>query len=224
MKAPIRILLIDDEITLREATATALERFGIVTTLAANGREGLVKLYDEPFDLVVLDLRMDIMDGWSFLDDPGRSRATPVIILTAAVDVLTRTRAFEAGAVDYVAKPFFVEELAARIEARAERAAPPGDIQFGACRLSPSARMVTRHGRPVPLSPTEYEILLFLALRAGRPARRAVMADHVLPSGLPHIDRTVDAHVARLRAKLGADRDCIETVRGIGWRLRLETP
>jgi DNA-binding response OmpR family regulator len=218
------LLLVDDDRQLREATAAGLETQAFRVRAVASARAAFEAMDAQAFDLILLDITMPEVDGWSVLADERRPTEVPVIVLTANADLPVRIKAFELGASDYVAKPFFIEELAARVRARLITTAPQQEpihapMVVGDCIVDRARRVVVRMGMDLRLTPTEFDIFIYLLDRPDRAVARATLADHVLPAGGDRNDRTVDSHVSRLRAKLGPVGEQIRTVWGIGWTL-----
>jgi DNA-binding response OmpR family regulator len=219
-----RLLLVDDDRQLREATATGLEAQAFQVRAVASARAAFEAMDTQAFDLILLDITMPEVDGWSVLADERRPLEVPVIVLTANADLPVRIKAFQLGASDYIAKPFFIEELAARVRARLMTAPTTPEaidtpLIVGDCIVDRARRAVTRAGLDLRLTPTEFDILAYLLARPDRAVARGALADHALPASGDRNDRTVDSHVSRLRAKLGTLGERIRTVWGIGWTL-----
>lgn len=220
--SPPRILVVDDEPDLRREVARGLRDAGFEVSEAMGAAEARSVLERGPVDLVVLDVRMPEEDGWSLLPELTGDWSAPVILLTASSDVQTRTRAFRAGAADYMSKPFFIEELAARIRTRLRVDAfgtTQPSLSFAGCVIDLEARSVSVRNTPTPFTPAEFDILAYLAARPGRAVTRDTLASQAMSSHGDRSDRTVDSHVSRIRAKLGEAGNCIQTVWGIGWKL-----
>ncbi len=221
MSERARILLVDDEAGLSEEVVRGLARYGYEVTAADGATAAEEALEQNQFDLVLLDINMPERDGWSVLPQLVREWSVPVIILTANADLSTRLRSFTEGAVDYLSKPFFIEELVARIRTRLRAEAHQShrtEIRFGDCRIDLDARLLQCGDKEIALTPTEFDILTYMALRPGRAVTRAMLADHAMPESGERFDRTVDSHVSRIRSKLGPAGSAIQTVWGIGWR------
>jgi DNA-binding response OmpR family regulator len=223
------VLVVDDEPMVREVVSTYLQRDGLVVHEAADGAAALEWLADHRPDLVVLDIMLPGTDGLTILRRLRAEGQVPVILLTARADEVDRVVGLELGADDYVVKPFSPRELAARVRnvlRRSAAAAPPptGEdvIEHGALRIDPVAREVHVDGRPVTLTPKEFDLLVVLARSPRRVfSRRQLLAD-VWDSAPEYQDpATVTVHVGRLRQKLEADPDeprWITTARGVGYR------
>ena len=195
---------------------------------AGNGSEALKSVREQQPDLVVLDLMLPGLSGYDVLAELRRredTREVGVIVLTARKDESDRIKGLSLGADDYLAKPFSPQELVLRVGAVLRRlAAPPvsagGMLTAGALQIDTAAHRVTAHGKEVELTATEFKLLRLLMEREGRVQTRSQLLETVW-SAQPDIQtRTVDMHVQRLRAKLGAAGDCIETLRGVGYRFR----
>lgn len=222
---PQRILIVDDEKDIRELLTFQLQQHGFTTIAANNGEEAIAKIEEKPPDLIILDLMMPKMDGAEVcrvLKREEKTRRIPIIMLTAKGEEIDRVVGFELGADDYVAKPFSPRELALRVKAvlkRVTTADEPADfLTFKDLHIDLSRHRVTVAGKAIELTSTEFKLLTTLLQRRGRVQTR----DHLLETvwGYDYIGftRTVDTHIRRLRAKLGASGDCIETVRGVGYR------
>jgi len=220
-----RILIVDDEKDIRELLSFQLQQHGFIAETANNGEEALEKIEEKAPDLIILDLMMPKMDGAEVcrvLKREEKTRRIPIIMLTAKSEEIDRVVGFELGADDYVAKPFSPRELALRVKAILKRVTtadqPAEFLSFKDLNIDLSRHRVTVSGKPVELTSTEFKLLTTLLQRRGRVQTR----DHLLETvwGYDYIGftRTVDTHIRRLRAKLGTAGDCIETVRGVGYR------
>jgi two-component system phosphate regulon response regulator PhoB len=222
-----RILVVDDEPDIVALVAYHLARAGYGVSTASTGPEALAKTASERPALVVLDLMLPGMSGFEVLE---RLRADPatahiaVLSLTARSDEADRVRGLTLGADDYLTKPFSPQELTLRVGAILRRLRAPAAVQpeltaIGPVRIDRAAHEVTVDGEPVELTPTEYKLLLTLAERKGRVLARTLLLETVWDAAPDIQTRTVDMHVQRLRTKLGAAGDLIETVRGFGYRI-----
>jgi len=222
-----RILVVDDEPDIVALVAYHLARAGYGVSTANSGPEALAKATAELPALIVLDLMLPGISGFEVLE---RLRAEPataniaVLTLTARREEPDRVRGLMLGADDYLTKPFSPQELTLRVGAILRRlrapAAVQGDIvKVGPLRINRAAHEVHVEGELVDLTPTEYKLLLTLAERKGRVLARAHLLETVWEAAPDIQTRTVDMHVQRLRAKLGAAGDMIETVRGFGYRI-----
>jgi two-component system, OmpR family, response regulator len=217
------VLLIEDDESLAAALLERLVEHGFSTHHERDGRGGIRAWQQRSPAVVLLDLALPKASGRAVLS--GRPSLPPalVIVLTASADVSTRVQMLEAGADDYLAKPFFTEELVARIRRRLARQPEPSAasrlIAFADVLISLDARTCSVAGIPVHLTPTEWAVLVQLAERPGHTISRAALMEVALQDDGSRFDRTVDSHVSRLRSKLGAAKVHIESVWGIGWRL-----
>lgn len=216
----MRLLLIEDEPTLRTQLRAALAEAGYVVDAVDNGRDALHLGLTETFDAAVLDLGLPVLDGLSVLRqwrDAGR--ALPVLILTARDGWHEKVAGIDAGADDYLAKPFHMEELLARLRAlirRAQGLASPL-LQCGALALDTRSSRVTLDGQPVSLTSHEFRLLAYLMHRPGHVVSRSELTEHLYAQDFERDSNTIEVFIGRLRRKLPAD--AIETVRGLGYRL-----
>lgn len=214
------ILIIEDDLNVVQGLVRGLRKAGFVTSLAMDGAAGLARILGEPFDLVLLDVMLPERSGFEILEAVSTRTSVPIIVLTARTDLSVRLRSFAHGAIDFVSKPFFMEELVARIRARLAItvAAPTHQLELADVVLDLDARRVLRGGEDLGLTPHEFNILAFLRKHAGRAVTRAQLADHALPEDGERTDRTLDSHVSRIRKKLGKPASaCVRTVWGIGY-------
>lgn len=217
----MRILLIEDDAALGEAVRDRLAGLAHAVDWERRLASAEAALRAVPYDLVLLDLGLPDGDGSAFLRAlRARGDTTPVIVLTARDRIVERIAGLEAGADDYLVKPFDLGELAARVAAVARRYTgdPNPLLEVGPLLIDRARRIVTRDGRPVPLSAREWALLEALALRPGAILSRERLEELLYPMGEEVESNAVEVAVSRLRKKLGAER--IETVRGLGYRLR----
>ncbi len=219
-----RILVIDDEPMVRDVVASYLERDGYGVDSAATGDDVRRLLANGP-DLVVLDLMLPTLDGLGFLRDLRRTSEVPVIVLTARTDEADRIVGLEAGADDYVVKPFSPRELVARVGSVLRRTRPRADVarlEFDGVTIDTRSRTVTVHDRPVEFRAREFDLLVFLASSPRQVFSRGQLLDHVWQSSSEYSDvSTVTVHVRRIRQKIEDDLmqpRWIVTVRGVGYR------
>jgi two-component system OmpR family response regulator len=225
--APIRLLLVDDEPSLREPLAEYLSDQGFDVVQAEDAAKARSLLAESTPDLVLLDIMMPGEDGLSLCRHLIEAKKVPVIFLTARGEATDRIVGLEIGADDYVVKPFGFAELVARMEAVLRRsrpvlpvrvpARPP--VRLAGVEIDLDARTVRAHGGPVRLTRKEFDLLALLAEQPGAVRTRAEILQRVWQSTWQGSSRTLDVHVASLRAKLDAP-DLVETVRGVGYRLR----
>lgn len=217
----MRILLVEDDAMLADALAVALRRDGARVTLARDAGAVQLALIDHDFELVLLDLGLPGGSGMGVLAQlRSRYDVTPVIIMTARDRLSERIAGLDAGADDYLVKPFQIDELLARLRAVLRRStgrvAPL--LQCGAIVMDPANHQVTLDGEPVALSTLEYRTLQALMERAGKSLSRAALELAVYGDSAATGSNTVAVYVHQLRRKLG--EDCIETVHGYGYRIR----
>lgn len=227
-----RILVVDDEPDIIALVAYHLARSGYRVSTASSGTEALQAAREEQPALVVLDLMLPELSGFEVLERIRADRALadiPVLMLTARRDEPDRVQGLSLGADDYLVKPFSPQELVLRVRNILRRTKVKASdrrnvIDLGNVEVDKDAHTVTLDGAPVDLTATEYKLLLTLADRRGRVQSRAQLLEIVWESAPDIQTRTVDMHVQRLRAKLGAAGELIETVRGFGYRLRRSAP
>jgi two-component system, OmpR family, phosphate regulon response regulator PhoB len=220
------ILIIEDEIDIANLVGFNFERNGYSVDIAHDGREGLEKILKNQPDLVILDLMLPEIDGYKILKKmqrDTRSHSIPVIMLTAKSQIDDRLKGLELGADDYITKPFSPKELILRAQAilKRNRVTPVAeDFLLGPFRFDKNALAFFIHDQPLSLSLIEFKLFLFLCQRAGQSQDR----NHLLKVVWGYSDeihsRTLDTHMKRLRQKLGKEGSFIETIRGIGYRVR----
>lgn len=216
----MRVLLVEDEVVLRSQLKQMLELAGYAVDEAQDGLAALHLGATEPYDVVVLDLGLPLLDGLTLLQRwRGQGLVMPVLILTARDGWHEKVAGIDAGADDYLAKPFHTEELLARLRALVRRShglASPL-LQQGDITLDTRSGTVTLKGSTVGLTAHEYRLLAYLMHRAGQVVSRSELVEHLYAQDFDRDSNTVEVFVGRLRRKLGAD--LIETVRGMGYRL-----
>jgi two-component system phosphate regulon response regulator PhoB len=223
-----RVLVVEDEPQIQELVAVNLEHAGYRVARAASAEEAEAAIRDELPDVVVLDWMLPGESGLSFarrLRGDARTRELPILILTARAMEQDKISGLEAGADDYLTKPFSPKELNARIRAVLRRRAPQHSgeaVEVAGLRLDPAARRVTAGGKRLALSPSEFRLLQFLMTHPGRIYTRAQLLDQVWGDHVFIEERTVDVHIRRLRKALEPSRHdrLIDTVRGAGYGLR----
>jgi two-component system OmpR family response regulator len=213
----MRVLVVEDEPELLRVLAKALREEGYAVDEAADGDEGLFKATSWDYDAIVLDLMLPGRDGWQVLDGLRRQRATPVLILTARDGVRDRVRGLDAGADDYLIKPFDLAELFARLRALIRRAAGRAGsvLAAGDVVLDTRARAVARGGVPVALTAREYALVELLMLHRGELVTRSQIYEHLFDENEDSLSNLVEVHVFNVRKKLG--KDFISTRRGQGY-------
>jgi DNA-binding response OmpR family regulator len=218
----MRVLLVEDDDAFASALSDGLSARGYLTTRAASGAAALDALQDvQPVDLVLLDLGLPDGDGLRLCTRIRQLSAVPVIVVTARGDLSSRVQGLRGGADDYVVKPFALAELLARVEAvmrRAPTAGPAATVVIGDLAIDVAARKVTVAGTAVSLTLKEFDLLAALARAPGCTVDRQRLLVDVWHSDYPALSRTLDVHIATLRAKLGR-AELVETVRGVGYRL-----
>jgi DNA-binding response OmpR family regulator len=218
MMRTVRILVVEDDAMIAQGLQTGLRQAGFAVDCTHDGRRAALALQSERFDLVLLDLGLPGRDGLEVLRElRRRGDATPVIVLTARDDKETRVGGLDAGADDYIVKPFDLDEVTARIRSVLRRAAGRGDssIQHGDLRLDPVTRVVARAGVPVNLSAHEFAVLEALLQRPGAVLSRAQLEDRLYGWQEQIGSNAVEVYIHGLRRKLG--NDAIRTLRGVGY-------
>ena len=221
------ILVIDDEKDLLELVRYNLEKEQFDVILAPDGESGLEIATKHQPDLIVLDVMMPGMDGLEVcqrLRAHPKARHIPIIMLTARAAEADRVVGLELGADDYVTKPFSPRELVARIKAVLRRTTTPPQapqvIRHGPIVIDETRHEVTCNAQSVQLTATEFRILQYLVSRPGQVCSRDQIIDAALGHDTAVFDRTIDVHMTAIRRKLGSAGDCVETVRGFGYKLR----
>jgi len=215
----MRLLVVDDDPRLRDYLGRGLREAGHECETAADGAEARAAVHGARFDLVLLDVMLPDEDGWTVLDDLRREGDdTPVIFVTARDAVAERVRGLEAGADDYLIKPFAFDELLARVTAVARRRQGAAMVR-GALKIDPIDRHAELDGKRIELSPREFDLLVALARADGRTLSRPDLLRSVWGIEFDPGTNTVDVHVGRLRRRLGSAASCIQTVVGEGYRL-----
>ena len=216
----MRILVVEDDKDLARQLKNALSGAGYAVDVAHDGEEGHFLGDTEPYDVIILDLGLPVMDGVSVLKQWRRDgRKTPVLILTARDRWSEKVSGFDAGADDYVTKPFQVEEVLARIRALIRRAAghASAELECGGLVINSGSGRVTVDGAPVKLTAQEFRLLDYLMHHKGKIVSRTELTEHIYDQDFDRESNTIEVFVGRVRKKLGADY--IHTVRGLGYRL-----
>jgi two-component system OmpR family response regulator len=214
----VRLLVVEDDKDLNRQIVSALENAGYAVDKAFDGEEGLYLGETEPYDAIILDLGLPKVDGVAVLQGWRRAgKAMPVLILTARDRWSDKVAGFDAGADDYVVKPFHIEELLARVRALLRRAAghATAELICGPVRLDTRASRVVVDGNPVKLTSHEYRLLAYLMHHQGRVVSRTELVEHLYDQDFDRDSNTIEVFVGRLRKKLGVE--IIETVRGLGY-------
>lgn len=219
----MRILVVEDEAKVAAFLRKGLQQEGFAVDVAAGAREALAKAADRVYDLLLLDIGLPDADGLSVLATLRREGdATPVLLLTARDSVDEKVHGLEAGANDYLTKPFAFRELLARVRVLLRPAGAGGDVlAAGDLTLDLKARRAERRGRVIPLTNKEFALLELLLRDAGRPVSRARLWDHAWGGSFTPESNVVDVHVARLRRKIDRGRTppLLQTVHGIGYMI-----
>jgi two-component system OmpR family response regulator len=216
----VRVLVVEDETRLAKQLVTAITEAGYAVDCAADGARADFLGQTERYDAVILDLGLPKVDGLTLLHrwrDAGLTM--PVLVLTARGSWHEKVHGIDGGADDYVAKPFRMEEVLARLRALIRRASGQvaSELRCGAIALDPRAARVAVNGVPVRLTSHEFRVLSYLMHHRGRVVSQAELTEHIYAQGFDRDSNTVEVFVARLRRKLGGT--CIETVRGLGYRI-----
>ena len=220
----MRILVIEDEPKVASFIRRALQEESYAVDLCSDGAEGVEFAKDIPYDVVILDLMLPTLSGLDVLKQLRKAKVTtPIIILTARSEVNDRVTGLDAGADDYLTKPFSIEELLARVRARLRQTGNPMDVlQVDDLVLNPSTRLVTRGGQRIELTTKEYALLEYLMRNAGRVLTRAMITEHVWNLDFDTFTNVIDVYISYLRHKIdhGHSRRLIQTIRGSGYRLQ----
>jgi len=214
----MRLLVVEDDKDLNRQLVTALQNAGYAVDSAKDGEEGHFLGETEPYDAIILDLGLPRMGGVEVLEKWRRAgRRTPVLILTARDRWSDKVQGFDAGADDYVTKPFHMEEVLARLRALVRRAAGHATSEFniGPVTLDTRSSKVVVDGNPVKLTSHEYRLLAYLMHHQGRVVSRSELVEHLYDQDFDRDSNTIEVFIGRLRKKLGVD--IIETVRGLGY-------
>jgi two-component system, OmpR family, response regulator len=216
----MRLLVVEDDPDLNRQLTTALTDAGYVVDTVADGEEGHFLGDTEPYDAVILDLGLPVIDGVTVLEKWRRSgRKMPVLILTARDRWSDKVAGFDAGADDYVSKPFHMEEVLARVRALLRRSAghATSDISCGPLTLDTKSARVTVDGKAVKLTSLEFRLLAYLMHHKGRVVSRTELVEHLYDQDFDRDSNTIEVFVGRLRKKL--EVDVLRTIRGLGYCL-----
>ena len=222
----MRVLVVEDEDKMRAVLQRGLRAAGYAVDGVADGEEGLARALKGGYDALVVDIVLPGIDGFDLCRALRRAEIwTPVLLLTALGDVEDRITGLDAGADDYVTKPFAFEELLSRLRALIRRGRPPRPTALtrGELTLDPATRMVTWAGTPIELTSREFALLEYLMHHAGEVVQRSTIRRHVWGANSDErSSNTIDAYVKNLRDKIDRrfDAEVIETIRGVGYRLR----
>jgi len=216
----MRILIVEDDPDLARQLASALKDTGYAVDVANDGEEGHFLGDTEPYDAVVLDLGLPVIDGISILQKwRADGKTFPVIILTARDQWSEKVSGFDAGADDYLTKPFHTEELLARLRALVRRAAghTTDTMDIGDLMVDNRSARAFVDGMPIKLTSHEFRLLSYMAMHVGKVISRTELVEHIYDQDFDRDSNTIEVFIGRLRRKIGVER--IETVRGLGYRL-----
>jgi len=223
----IRVLMVDDEKRMVELVKLYLEKEGYVVDEAYDGQQALDMINKTKYNLIILDLMLPVVDGWTVCKEIRKKYDIPVIMLTARGEEFDKVLGFELGADDYVVKPFSPRELTARVKALLRRLGPSeeqeGTLEFPELVIEPESRMVKVNGKDVDLTPKEFDLLYFLAKNKDKVFTREKLLEEVWGYDFFGSLRTVDTHVKQLREKLGRSKAAsyINTVWGVGYKFEV---
>lgn len=226
MDGNIKVLIIEDEEKMRELMKIAFKKENFESLEAVDGKQGLSMFKSNPVDIVVLDVMLPEIDGWTVCREIRRSSNVPIILLTARGEEFDKLFGFELGADDYIVKPFSPKELVARIKALLRRADSRNNetthnLQFGEIMINRLSREVTIDGELINLTNKEYELLYFLATNPKIVFNREQLLLKVWGYEQYGDPRTVDTHIKKLREKLGEYSNYITTIWGVGYKLEV---
>jgi len=215
----MRLLLIEDDPLLLRSLSAGLREENYAVDTAADGETGLYKATEFDYDCIVLDGMLPVFDGWEVLRRLRPHKSTPVLMLTARDAVPDRVRGLDAGADDYLTKPFDGDELLARIRALIRRSSGQASslIGIGDVAIDTAARVVSHQGREIPLTAREYALVEYLATHRGQVVSRSELYEHLFDEDDDTLSNLLDVHVSNVRKKLGAD--FITTRRGHGYTI-----
>lgn len=213
----MRLLVIEDDPLLLRSLAAGLREENYAVDTATDGESGFFKASTSDYDCIILDGMLPVFDGWELLRRLRPIKRTPVLMLTARDAVPDRVRGLDAGADDYLTKPFDGEELLARIRAVIRRSAggASSTLVIDGVSIDTSARLVSRQGEEISLTPREYALVEYLALHRGQVVSRSELYDHLFDENEDTLSNLLDVHVSNIRKKLGAE--FITTRRGHGY-------
>jgi len=223
----MKVLVVEDEKQIADFIKKGLSEQGFLVELSANGDEAMAFMYSQVYDAIVLDIMLPGRDGLSILKQfRKKGHTTPVILLTARSELDERIEGLNTGADDYLTKPFYVEELVARLHAVIRRTSDEqmSLLQAGGVSVNLLTREVKVNGDPVKLTSREFSLLEYMMRNPGRVYTRTQMLEHVWGYDFDPSTNLVDVHIQRLRKKVSPDKEnpLIETIRGVGYRVRKE--
>ena len=222
----MRILIIEDELSLQQQLADALRAQDYVVDVASDGQEGLYFGQEYPIDLAIIDLGLPIMDGVEVIKRlRAEGHAYPILILTARSRWQEKVEGLEAGADDYLTKPFHDQELSARIKVLLRRSVGLADnsLECGPVKIDTSSKQVFLNGEPITITAYEYRLLSYLMMHTGKVLSKRELVDHIYEEDDERDSNTIEVFIRRLRIKLDPENELkpIETQRGRGYRFRL---
>lgn len=223
----MRVLVVEDEKKVASFIKQGLEEEGYAVDVAPDGEEGLGMALDRVHDLVILDIHLPRMDGLRVLQELRKDKVTtPVLLLTVRANIEDKVLGLDAGADDYLTKPFAFEELLARVRAllRRRAEAEPPVLRIADLTLDPARHVVTRGGEKIDLSPKEFALLAYFMRNPGRVLTRTMISEHVWDYDFDTMTNVIDVYVTYLRKKIDAGHQpkLIHTVRGVGYVLKAE--
>jgi len=215
----VRLLVIEDDPLLRHSLSEGLREEQYAVDGAADGTEGLAKATESNYDAIILDGMLPGFDGWELLLRLRKEKSTPVLMLTARDAVPDRIRGLDAGADDYLTKPFDFEELLARLRALIRRSSGSGTgvLEIDGISVDMAARLVSQGEEVIPLTAREYRLVEYMALRRGSVVTRTELYEHLFDENEDTLSNLLDVHVSNVRKKLGAS--FISTRRGHGYSI-----
>ena len=222
----MKLLVVDDEARIRELIKkyATFEQYDV--TEAENGMQAVELCRQQDFDLIIMDVMMPDLDGFSACREIRKTSAVPILMLSARGEEYDKLHGFELGIDDYVVKPFSPKELMMRVGAILKRSGAKSEsrevVDIGALRVDFTARRVTLEGKPLDLSPMEYDLLFYLVRNRGIALTREKLLSEIWGYDFFGDDRTLDTHIKLLRRQLGPYADRITTLRGVGYRFEQE--
>lgn len=223
-----RILIIEDEERIREMIREYLENEGYVITEAGDGEDGMKRFKNAEYDMLLLDVMLPKVDGWTVCREIRRTSTVPILMLTARGEEYDRLFGFELGVDDYIVKPFSPKELVARMKAvlrrsgsNMENSSAAGVFEYKSLMVNINSRKVTIEGRNIEMTPKEFELLSFFVKNRDRVFTREQLLDKVWGYEFGGDYRTVDTHVKMLRESLGEYRSLLVTVWGVGYKFEM---
>ncbi len=219
-----KLLIVDDEEKIREVVREYAEFEGYEVAEAADGREAVSLCRIENFDLIIMDIMMPKLDGYSACKEIKKEKDIPIIMMSARGEEYDKLFGFELGIDDYVTKPFSPKELMARVNAvlnrsrAAKKDTLPEILRFGGLTIDPAGRSVSVDGKKIDLTPKEYDLLFYLVENKNIALSRDKLLQDVWGYDFFGDDRTIDTHIKNLRNNLGPYRDMIVTLRGVGYK------